>query len=303
MSKAANGLILMDYLSSGRKTRKQIAVRLNISERSVMRLIEELNSDEFKIIKGRNGGYEISTESTLKNICITSEEILILKEAISAYKTTVDDKITASILSKIKETFPNEKEWLLVDFSRWDSSGFMDDIYVRIKRAILASQKIRFEYHDMYNKKTERVIAPCWLVFKEHSWYVKGYCYLRKSMRTFKLSKMRKIVFLLEKFDIDKKLKQDKEIYYNNNFKIVELTLKVKKELEAKVYEDFNEQFVQKNDIDGTLIIKCRIHKDDRFIPLILSYGENATVISPQEVYDEISSIIQKMYANIQENS
>lgn len=295
MNKTSKGVILLDYLIDGKKTKKQIAKKLEISERTVMRLINEL-SGEFAIgsSDGRNGGYYILPGANLRSGFLTKDEISIVIEALSAYRTSEKEAVE-NLFLKLKSISNNNIEWMYIDFSKWDSSGNMDKLFDDIKNAIITSSSIEFTYFDMYFRKTLRTVNPYWLVFKESDWYLNAFCLLRNEMRTFKISRMTKINILSSNFIVDEKLKQDRSIFYNTRFPVVDLVLKVRKNFAAKVYDDFDRKYVREYD-NNNLVVECSMFKDDKFIPLLLSYGDNAHIISPKNIYEEISSIVNKMY-------
>jgi len=300
MSKIAKAIILLDYLSEKKRTKLQIANKLEVSERTVVRLIQEL-SPYFSIEAciGCNGGYYIPSNILLTNGILSKDEITLISEALSAYKNA-DIKQVEDLRLKLNGKSYKPKNWMIVDFSKWDSSGIMDNLFNDIKKAILDLKQIEFTYFDMYYQKTNRTVNPYWLVFKEHSWYVKGFCLLRNSMRTFKLTKMMNVKILSTSFIFEEKMKQDKDVYYNTKFSIINLVLHIKKELAAKVYEDFDQESIHESD-KGYLVVKCTMFKDDKFIPLLLSYGDNINIISPKEVFDEVAYMVKKMYNNYHE--
>lgn len=302
MSKSARTVVLLDFLSEGIKTSRQIADKLEVSPRTVKRLIEELTRD-FPIgsQEGRNGGYYLLPGASLRSGFLSKDEISLISESLSAYKNA-DSQMIENLRLKLNSVPHRHNDWMVVDYSQWDSTGTMNNRFKDIKNAILESRQIEFTYFDMYYRKSTRTINPYWLVFKEHSWYVKGFCLLRGDMRTFKLAKMININVLAKKFTVNEALKQNTDIYYNTVFPIVNLVLHVDKKLAAKVYEDFDQQFIQESD-EGYLIVECSMFKDDKFIPLLLSYGDDAYIISPNEIHDEIADIIKKMYIKFQKSS
>lgn len=148
MSKAAKGIILLDYLTEGKKTRKQIAQRLEISERSVMRLIDELSVDFIiESIGGRGGGYYLPQRTALRGGFLTKHETALILEALSAYRGA-DSTLAQDVSLKLRGLSHKINEWLIVDFSKWDSSDGNDNTFDDIKNAILETRQIEFTYFD-----------------------------------------------------------------------------------------------------------------------------------------------------------
>lgn len=78
--------------------------------------------------------------------------------------------------------------------------------------------------------------------------------------------------------------------YYSSSSKIT-LIMEISKEAVAKAYEDFEEYEMTK--LDDTLLVKSERIDGPSVMPLVLSYGGYAKVVSPPEVIDELVKHIE----------
>lgn len=59
---------------------------------------------------------------------------------------------------------------------------------------------IEFDYYSSYGEKTERSIDPLKLLFKGQAWYVYGFCTVKGDYRMFRVTRIKNLVLLNEKF-------------------------------------------------------------------------------------------------------
>lgn len=80
---------------------------------------------------------------------------------------------------------------VLIDLSSWYKDSLAPQIEL-IRSAIDGCRELQFLY---YAPKGEswRIIEPYYLIFRWSSWYVWGWCGLRKDFRLFKLNRMEEL--------------------------------------------------------------------------------------------------------------
>ena len=88
--------------------------------------------------------------------------------------------------------FVNGRDSILIDLSSWYRDTLPPKIGL-IQDAIELRRRIRFDYYSP-GGDTKREIEPYYLIFKWSSWYVYGFCLLRKDFRLFKLNRMDSII-------------------------------------------------------------------------------------------------------------
>lgn len=285
-------------LTDGDTTVKALSEKLEVSTRTVKRYIATIMSLGMPIetIPGRNGGIHFNREEFSRQFGVGPRELDGLLDAICANQPL--DFLFQGNYVDFSEFFRKLKvnAAVEIDFSKWISNAKNDINFSVIKHAIVALRQVEFDYYDMYNRSSHRVIDPYKIGFKENNWYVLGVCHLRNEIRVFKMRKMRNVKLLNTQFIKKDDVNFDFTVYYANSSKVT-LVMEISKEAVAKAYEDFEEYEIAKLD-DGLLVKSERINGPS-LMPLVLSYGGHAKVVSPPEVIDALEKhveILKKFY-------
>ena len=86
------------------------------------------------------------------------------------------------------------KDWVQIEFSPWGSGPNEENKFLDVKKAILESKIVTFDYINADGILSRRKIEPMTLSFKSQAWYVWGYCTTRRDFRTFRISRIRNLV-------------------------------------------------------------------------------------------------------------
>ena len=76
---------------------------------------------------------------------------------------------------------------VLIDLSSWYKDSLAPKIEL-IRSAIDGCRELQFLYYAPKGE-SRRIIEPYYLIFRWSSWYVWGWCRLRKDLRLFKLNR------------------------------------------------------------------------------------------------------------------
>ena len=93
---------------------------------------------------------------------------------------------------------------VLIDLSSWYKDSLAPKIEV-IRKAIEQHRELEFFYYAP-GGESQRVIEPCYLIFRWSSWYVWGWCKSREDFRLFKLNRMDKVHLSGHVFPIEQHL-------------------------------------------------------------------------------------------------
>lgn len=141
-------------------------------------------------IQGKGGGISLTNNFILNKSLLSEkeqDEILLALQSLSATRYPELDKA----LSKLSTLFMKSNiNWIEVDFSSWGNDQRQDEIFSLLKNAILKQQIIAFSYFSVAGDKSDRSVVPMKLLFKDKSWYLKGYCLDKMAFRTFKITRV-----------------------------------------------------------------------------------------------------------------
>jgi len=294
--------IVYILLDKKKTTANELAVRFEVSKRTILRDIETLAMAGIPIYttQGKGGGISILENFVLNKAVITDEEqeqiLFALKSLTATQNINVKD-----IISKLGAFFEKtDTDWIEVDFSRWGNATDDRETFEKLKSAVIKRHAISFSYLSSYGEMTSRVVYPLKLVFKSKAWYVQAYCLLKKDYRTFKVSRMLHMEVLEEGF-AEKVFSSPPIDWGEVSSGLIHLTLAFSAEVAYRVYDEFDAKDICKNE-DGSYIVAIDLPNDFWLYGFLLSFGAAVRVVEPQSVRDNLLvqiEAIKKSYSGI----
>ncbi len=203
-------------------------------------------------------------------------------------------------MSKISTVFRNARDsrWLDIDFSYWGSDEKEKIKISDLQYAILDKHVIRFQYFNTELKRSERVIEPLRLLFKSHAWYIVGYCRSKEEIRTFRLSRIKKLQIMPEIFERELPLDYSMVSEGRERCKLPVLKLKFSPEIAHRVFDEFQEDQVNIGE-DGNYYVAVQYELNNWTVHYLLSFGKYVEVVEPESariMLRERAEDIAKLY-------
>lgn len=293
--------IMYVLLNKETVTAMELAKQFEVSTRTIYRDIDVLSQAGIPVYarKGKNGGICLMEHFVLNKMLLTEEEQQqILSAMISLDETTAMEK--GQVLQKLSCFFQTEPvNWIAIDFSDWGSG--QKQLYEDIKNAILTGRVLSFDYYGQNREMSRRIVEPVQLLFKEYTWYLRAYCRERKALRTFKLTRIKRMEVLEEGFVLRDDLHQKEETPQEKQQDVKEeqiyaplITMRIDKKEAYRIYDRFGESNIEVLE-DGNFIVRVAYPLDEWVYSLILSFGASAEVLEPREIREEIGRRIAEM--------
>ena len=284
--------ILYYVLEKGKVTANELSEKFEVSVRTIYRDIDVISSAGIPIYatQGKGGGIEIADDFVLKKSLLSEkeqEQILVALKGLEGINKQYENELLTKLSAffKIKNT-----NWIEVDFTNWQRGNEYDELFNDIKSAIINKNIIRFTYFSSNEKETSREVKPIRLLFKGWDWYVYTFCLLRNEFRYFKLSRIRDLKILNEKFeDSYEDVVLIKEMEYKDT---VCVKLKFDRKVAFRVYDEMRDI---KEDEKGNLYAEIELPNDYNLYNYIFSFGESVEVLEPIEIRNNIRDMINKM--------
>lgn len=289
-----NRLFEIVYLLLHKKmvTASELAEHFEVSVRTIYRDIDILCQSGIPIYtnRGKNGGIHLLDNFVLNKSLLSEQEQAEILMALEGLRAT-DYPAETDALSKLHLLFHKDAQnWIDIDFSGWsrqDPSRFQV-----LKNAILEKHPLTFDYYNSYGEKTSRTVEPVQLCFKGRTWYLNAYCRKAGDMRVFKLSRIKKMVYLEnEYFSGEWVVPANKQMQPPQ---ITHIQLKVDESLAYRVYDEFEPDGIKKAE-DGSFLVTVSYPEDEWVYGYLLSFGCFAEVLSPPHVRELLSKRIEKM--------
>jgi len=275
-------------LNQKRATAPKLAAHFEVSKRTILRDIDALATAGIPIYttQGKGGGIFIHDNFVLDKALVSEDEqkqILFSLQSMAA--TALLD--TEQTLSRLRNFFARpHREWVAVDFSRWEHSAADNTKFEMLKQAILNETAVTFDYLSPYGQSKGREVHPLKLVFKSKAWYLQSFCQTDNDYRVFKFTRISNITTASGTFhhtDYAIPSMQTVEAPAATDFIFVHL--RIAQNAKYRLYDEFAESDITQN-TDGTLTVRSAMGA--WIYDYILSYGTAIEVLAPQHLRDEL---------------
>jgi predicted DNA-binding transcriptional regulator YafY len=273
-------------LNKGTVTARELADRFEVSTRTIYRDIDVLSSAGVPVYmnKGNGGGISLLENYAMDRTLISEQESESLLLAVKTLQVTKYPQLD-TVLQKMGSIFKNASnhDWVEIDFSHWGSMPNEKNKFNDIKSAMLQRQVIRFEYVNADGYKSSRLAEPEKLLYKGNSWYLIAYCRQQQSRRIFRISRLKNVEVLTKKF-VQKILPESEAKEISGVSKpLVQLKLRFQAKVLNRLYDDFDDSFITKND-DGSFNIEVAFPEDEWVYSYLLSFGSFVEVLEPKHI-------------------
>jgi len=270
-------------------TANELAAHFEVSKRTILRDINTLTEAGIPIYttQGKGGGIFIQDRFTLNKTFISEDEqkqILFSLQSMSATEFIETDQI----LGRLQSLFDMPRqEWIEVDFSRWGNSTIDGAKFETLKNAIINEAAMSFDYASAHGESKNRKVYPLKLSFKSKAWYLQAFCLRRKDYRIFKITRMRNMTVLDERFNSKDYEVPRVEPTDASSLCLIDMKLLVLPHAIYRMYDEFTEEDITINR-DGAFEVRVYAPHDQWVYDYILSFGSAIEVLEPQYVRDEL---------------
>lgn len=199
-------------------TKKQLAEKLDCSERNVQRVIDNLKIIDAPVIydsSQRGWRYDEDPDNLyeLPGLWLTCDELQSLSLLLSLLEhlgqgllgdelAVIEDEINA--LLKAREispsAFANHIKILPVGHRQLSSNFFSS-----VSEALLKKRRLQVQYTSYSREQSQRELSPQTLIHYRDNWYLDAWCHKRQALRTFSIARMTGVEVLKARADtVDK---------------------------------------------------------------------------------------------------
>jgi predicted DNA-binding transcriptional regulator YafY len=201
---------LMLLQAKGRVTERELAERLEVSQRTVHRDMEALSAARVPIsaVRGSQGGWELEKgwrtqvpaldEAELRALLMAQPRAIGHPRLMAAAESALN-KLMAALPGPMRAQAAAMRERLHVDPTGWSGTGEDLSMLGVVQQAVADERKLAFDYTRADGQKGPRTVDPLGVVAKGLSWYLvaKG----ANGIRTYRVSRMEAVTPLASKFE------------------------------------------------------------------------------------------------------
>lgn len=175
---------------------RDIAIRLEVSVRTIYRDIDTLIASGIPIEGERGVGYLLREQIFLPPLTLTLAELEALQLGMAIVGKAADDELqiaSQSLLAKVGQVTP-EKPNLPVHWSFSVYPSEQTKLGLKhmptIRRAIRTMHKIKVRYSSLKGQETERLLWPLQIEYWGQVWTLASWCELRGTFRAFRIDRI-----------------------------------------------------------------------------------------------------------------
>jgi predicted DNA-binding transcriptional regulator YafY len=270
-------------------TAAELAGHFEVSIRTILRDINTLSAAGIPVYtsQGKGGGVALMDHYVLNKAAVSDKEQNQILFALQSLSATGSFDVSV-VLSKLRALFDKtETDWIEVDFSRWGHSERDKKCFDLLKMALTEHQTIRFTYASSHGETRIRSVYPLKLVYKSRSWYLQGYCLLKRDYRTFKINRMLCVELLTEHFDGNAFAPPRIDGNAAPLDSLIRVRMKFSPHTAYRIYDEFDANDISV-DSDGSFLVEINLEEDDWFYEFLLSFGASVRVLEPQSAKERL---------------
>jgi predicted DNA-binding transcriptional regulator YafY len=294
--------ILLVMQSRRRVTARELAGRLEVSERTILRDMDALSTSGIPVLaeRGNGGGWSLLENYQTKLTGLSPAEIqalflshparLIADLGLKRQAEAAVMKLQASLPAEAREHAELARHRILIDPRGWRDPAESVSCLPVMLDAVWRGKQVRFVYARELCDATERTADPLGLVAKGSTWYLVAK--VDGETRTYRVSRMREAVALdrdaeyPRDFDLaahwDRSASEfrDKLPRYYATFLAKPSVMRWIRYRGWRLEEETPEQ-------DGVRV-KLRFDIEDEAVQFALSFGGDVAVIEPSELRERV---------------
>jgi predicted DNA-binding transcriptional regulator YafY len=189
-------------------TARQMAQRLEVSERTIYRDMQDLSLSSVPIISETGVGYSIDSSYSLPPITFNEDELEALllgarmvqswsDRKMAAEASRVIDKIECILPENLKQSLQRQ-EILVPAFHIFSDVA---EMLPGLRGAIKQQNKIKLFYQRADSERSERVVWPLGLFFWGKVWTMVSWCEKRNEYRQFRIDRIEQYEVLGEIYE------------------------------------------------------------------------------------------------------
>jgi predicted DNA-binding transcriptional regulator YafY len=199
---------IVQFLRLGRLlTAQKLAEKLQVSQRTIYRDIQDLQLSGMPIEGEAGVGYTLRRDMDLPPLMFTRNELTALvlgARLVRAWGGAENVAAADQALQRIEAVLPaelrNEFDSILLYAPGYRMTQPLRERLDALHGACKARQAIRFDYAREDGARSQRCVRPLALAFWSGVWTLESWCELREDFRSFRMDRMEEVVVLERTF-------------------------------------------------------------------------------------------------------
>jgi predicted DNA-binding transcriptional regulator YafY len=178
-------------------TARALAERLEVSERTIYRDIQDLSLSGIPIIAEAGQGYRLMKGYRLPPLMFDEEELealLLGVRMVGVWSEPILAKAAERAVARIEAVLPErlqpELARMAILVPPFGPEATVSDALHLLRHAIRNRRKVKFQYQRADGEQSLRTVRPLGLAYWGRTWTLVAWCELRDAFRHFRLDRM-----------------------------------------------------------------------------------------------------------------
>ena len=286
------------------------------SQRTIFRDLKELQAIGVPYrYDARTNGYMIEPEFFLPPIDLSLQEAMSLlllahkvrdqiqlpfKNSVVLAALKIENNLPARIRQYCNKSLQNISTKANAQAPVTHSAG-LDKTFAQLQQAIVKKRKVNVRYHSLFEETIIDIeLCPYHLLYNNRAWYVLGLSSLHKSVRTFKLNRIRELTATErcfvnnENFDVYEYFGRAWSMIPEGRIYNIKLRFLPKVANNVTEVQWHSTQKVTRNS-DGSATVEFRVDGLGEITWWVLGYGDQVQVLAPKALRDKTLKAAKNM--------
>lgn len=290
--------ILSILLQKGTVTAPYLAEKFEVSRRTINRDIETLCQAGIPLVtsQGRGGGISVMEGYRMDKTLLTASDMQAILAGLKSLDSVSQTNRYRALMDKLHSEDSDvlaDSSHIIINLGSWYRHSLAPKVEL-IQNAISSRTLIHFHYCSP-SGENDRTIEPYLLVFQWSSWYVWGFCRAKQDFRLFKLNRLTDLTDSKEPFPVRETppFHLDAAALYPAR---IPITARFAPQAKWRLVDDYGPESI-KEEPDGSLLFSFGFFDKESIFSWILSFGDQAELLTPASLREELSAHIKKMSA------
>ncbi len=300
------GMIL--FLQGRRVVRAEdMAAHFEISVRTVYRDLAALGEVGVPIVAEAGVGYSLVRGYHLPPVMFTAQEAGAIATGSVLVNQLTDASLRApmqSALMKIRAVLPTEQQRHLENIERsisFPRSKAPDDAnLIELQQALAQRRVIRIAYKGVKDEQArQRDIEPLFLIYYLERWHLLAWCRLRNEARDFRTDRIQSITLSKEVFPPRDELTYEKlhDLWHKEATSLT-VTVHFKTLSAERARREWSWGVKSEKNVKDGAVLALSTGSYDWMTGWLLSFGPNATIIDPPEMWQKLAALAEQTLAH-----
>jgi len=279
---------------------EELSRLFGMSRRTIFRDLKELQNIGVPYrYDTKKGGYAVDPEFFLPPIDLNLQEalslLLLAEKAANQIQMPFKNsallaalKIENNLPIKIKKYCNSALQHISTRPAAQAPLKLLDKTFSRLQKAIMKKRKVMMSYNSLFDaEEIETELCPYHLLYNRRAWYILGYSSIHKSIRTFKLNRIKQLQ-LCDKcfvgpddFDLYEYIGRAWSMIPEGRIYNIKLRFEPKVAPNVSEVQWHSTQKTGFNE-DGSVIMEFRVDGLGEIFWWILGYGDQVRVLAPR---------------------